>query len=97
MAQDGTSRLASLLLWFEQHGVRLKDADIRSVATKYSGDAWGVFASKTMPEGAQIATIPKKAVLSVKNSQASDFLEENKIGGDLLLCIRCRYTVAANN
>jgi hypothetical protein len=53
-----------------------------------------VVASQGINEGAVLVTIPKTAVLSVKNTSLAPFLEENRIGGGLGLVLACMHELA---
>lgn len=61
-----------MLLQFEQDGVC---------------HGYGVTALVDIPEGAIVCTIPKAAVLSVKNSPVASALEEEGLHGGLGVCV----------
>lgn len=53
--------------------------------------SWGVYAKENVNEGTLLAWIPCSAVLSSKNSQISDLLEQEEIGGGLAVVIAATY------
>ena len=52
-----------------------------------SGGAWRVVAARAIADGDLLAAIPKRAVLSARNSSISGVLREEGIGGGLALTI----------
>ena len=74
-------KLESLLEWLKVQEITFEAINIKADTGHYSGDAWGIFAARDVTEGTVLATIPKRAVLSVQNSSIKDCLEENRIGG----------------
>lgn len=92
MAQDGSSRLKGLLQWFKEQRIEFKHVDIKAFSQQYSGDALGVFATCNISERTTIASIPKEAILSVKNTSICELLEEKKIGGKLHACRESKTT-----
>jgi hypothetical protein len=85
-------RLQSLLAWFKaQHITWSPDIELKAGAKGCAGAAYGVFASNDVEEGALLCTIPKAAVLSVRNTGIADVLAEQKIRGGLGLILGVMY------
>lgn len=57
----------------------------------YSGKAMGVWAVRDIKEGESLCRIPKKALLSIRNTEASDIIEEEDLGGGLGLVFAVLY------
>lgn len=91
--------LDDLLQWLKSRNITFDSdlVEIRSDTALYSGDAWGVFARAAIQEGAVLATIPKKAVLSVRNSQLAALLEEHRISGGLGLVVAVMHEIATGD
>ena len=81
MQEGGEDRLDVLLEWFNSHGIKWQNVSVRRDAGKYSGESWLVMADKDLEEGDVLCKIPKKAVLSARNSELHEFLEAQRVGG----------------
>ncbi len=80
-------------IWFESADVSLN----RSLITLQHvscGGGLGVFAVRDLCEGQKLCEIPKKAVLSVRNTKISDILEQHLIRGGLGLIIAIVYELS---
>ena len=79
--------LARLEKWLGSVGISIEAEKVRIRA---SNGALGVFAVSDVTKSDLLCTIPKAAVLSVKNSGIADLLEENRIrGASFCRCFRC--------
>ena len=77
--------LRTLLSWFKEHQVAFDPdlIELKDDSFLYSGEGLGVFARQDLEVNSILATVPKRAVLSVRNTSLADFLTENQIGGGL--------------
>lgn len=89
-------RLKKLKHWLQSKGISVNTdlIEIRSMTALYTGESWGVFARRNIRSGDVLATIPKRAVLSVRNSQLAAFLEEERISGGLGLVVAVMHEIA---
>lgn len=89
-------RLNDLLAWFEDKKVTYdaQAIEIRADEIIYSGEALAVFAKGDIEEGRVLVTIPKSAVLSIRNTSLRDFLEEHRVGGGLGLVLAVMHEAA---
>lgn len=67
--------------WFEQVCIRHDSVTLFSDSAEYGDESLGVKAMEEIIEGCIIATIPKEAIISMKNSTIGDLLERQWIGG----------------
>lgn len=79
--------------WFESAGISFDVSLIRVQSVSRSGGL-GVFAVRDLCEGQKLCEIPKKAVLSVRNTNMSDILEQHLIRGGLGLIIAIMYELS---
>ena len=60
----------------------------------YSGVGLGVWALKDIKEGDTLCNIPKSALLSIRNTEVSDIIEEENLGGGLGLVFAVLYEMS---
>ena len=64
--------------WLAQKGGSLHEhVEIRPTSDR----GWCVYALAGIPESTVLSTIPKSALLSIRNGRLADVLEQEKIGG----------------
>lgn len=79
--------------WFDSAGISL-DVSLVRVQPVSRGGGLGVFAVRDLCEGQKLCEIPKKAVLSVRNTKMADILEQHLIRGGLGLIIAIMYELS---
>lgn len=78
----------------ESIGIEMQTDLIRLGATN---GGLGVFAVRDVQKGQVLCTIPKSAVLSIRNSKVADLLEEQRIRGGLGLIITILYEISVQD
>ncbi|KAJ3199322.1 hypothetical protein HDU67_002908, partial [Dinochytrium kinnereticum] len=82
---------ADLLRWFEAESIAF-DADLLDVRCDRTA-SFSVHAKKSIATGMTVATIPKSAVLSVRNCGIADRLDEDGLGGTMALAIALMFEI----
>lgn len=86
-----TSQVTRLTTWLKSAGISWNE-DLIQLRPGRTGLA--VFALQKIQEGQKLCDIPKSSVLSVKNTEIANILENHKLGGGLGLIIALMYELS---
>ena len=84
------TELQRLLNWLEKH-VTWNTQTINIRGGDGGTAPFSVFAVRDIAEGDSLCVIPKTAVLSTKNTEIADLIEEEQLGGGLALVLAIMY------
>lgn len=92
--EDAAHRLTRFTEWMRSKAnIAWSDQVIRfdSGADACPGDAFGVWAAKDLQSSDTIATIPKSALISIRNEGITEILEAERFNGGLGLALAVLY------
>lgn len=85
-----------LLPWMQENGITWDHQALDIQSGEHGQGPFAIYAKRQFEVNDTLCTIPKSAVLSVKNTQIADLIEKEQLGGGLglILAIMFEHSVA---
>lgn len=89
----------SLLPWIQENGVTWDHQALDIQSGEHEQGPFAIYAKRQFEVNDTLCTIPKSAVLSVKNTQIADLIEKEQLGGGLglILAIMFEHSIAGKS